>query len=136
MSRKTQSIKIEISDIAIGANDYKIDQTPVACNYNISVSGKVIERSEFKSSMSGRRLRKLYALKKQGADVDFKQRAARRLIESLLIHTAATTNHLDSAKLVRIVTPVKVSPLTKQIVDVIAESLGFVYCIEAKRSAH
>lgn len=128
MSRKTKTVKVEVSDIVVGNNDNKTDQTPVSCTYKVITSGRVVVRDTFKSVLSGRRSR---ALRAKG-DVNTKQRAARRLIESLLIHTATTTVTLDDAKLVRIVTPVKVSPLTKQIVTVLAESLGFDYVLEVK----
>nr|DAP03989.1 MAG TPA: hypothetical protein [Caudoviricetes sp.] len=130
MKTKSKSVKIETSNIVVGKNDDSTDLTPVSCTYKLYVSGMVAKCDVFAANLSGRRLRKVRA---KGGDTKavIKQSAARRLVESLLINTAATTEYLRGATtMARIFSPVKITHLTVQIVDTLAESLGFKYEIK------
>lgn len=129
MKTKSKSVRIEVSNIVVGKNDNSTDLTPVSCTYKLYVSGRVVKRDVFAAKLSGRSLRKVRA---KGGDTNtvIKQSAARRLVESMLIDTAATTEYLRGATMVQIFSPVKVVPLTVQIVDTLAESLGFKYVVK------
>lgn len=130
MKAKSKTVKLEISNIAVGKNNDSDDLTPVSCTYKIRVSGRVVQSDVFHSTLSGRRLRKVRAKGGDNVNAVIKRSAARRLVESLLIDTAATTEHLRGAMMLQIFSPVKVTPLTVQIVDTLSKSLGFQYGIK------
>ena len=125
---KSKTVRIDVSDISIDVVNDGSRTVIASFAYKIMVGSTIFERDIMELNISDIRDRSLYSEVARGADMSVRQRAVRRIVESLLYNMVVTAEYLDGATLVKIVTPFALAQPAQQVMDVIADRIG-VPCV-------
>ena len=126
----SNKVTVSFGEVKIGKTDNKIDLAPVVAKYTLKRGGKVVEKTTFSTTFSGRSLRRLRAEEVKGAFKDIECRATRRVVESFIIHSAII-GAFEKGDTVTIRTKRDVVPVAPEVVNVVGRAVGCTFIIES-----